>query len=235
MTILIIIILTAACLAPDDLDQEMAARPAEAMTLARRAAAGLARDDPMLRQLFRKAAAVQEKHLGSLGEGQAAELADTLEKTLRDTDAARRVRRDWLRAREHAFVPSDAKARSDLARLWLRWLGDRKEAARLCKKALEISPDLTAAERLLRDELGYRRTETGWVADAEIPSGLRIGMTAQAVQQLLDRPQRVARQILYRRYLEQWTYEATGVLVEFDCILGQEPRVQSVRRTNALP
>jgi hypothetical protein len=45
---------------------------------------------------------------------------------------------------------------------------------------------------------------------------VRAGMTADEVRTLLGRPSRTARQILYRRYLEQWQYdEPDGLWVEF--------------------
>jgi hypothetical protein len=58
---------------------------------------------------------------------------------------------------------------------------------------------------------------------------LHAGMTPAEVRQVLGPPQRVARQILYHRYLEQWVYNApTSVRVEFDFPHGQPPRLVSV-------
>jgi hypothetical protein len=49
------------------------------------------------------------------------------------------------------------------------------------------------------------------------------------VREVLGPPCQVARQILYRRYLEQWTYDSPLPLyVLFDCRKGEEPRLQSV-------
>jgi hypothetical protein len=49
------------------------------------------------------------------------------------------------------------------------------------------------------------------------------------VIELLGRPQRKSRQILYRRHIEQWTYDPPlGLCVEFNCILGQKPRLLNV-------
>ncbi len=43
----------------------------------------------------------------------------------------------------------------------------------------------------------------------------------------VGRPDRVARQVFYQGYLEQWLYE--GVLrIEFACQFGKEPRAHSV-------
>jgi len=50
------------------------------------------------------------------------------------------------------------------------------------------------------------------------------------VRELLGPPKSVARQILYRRYLEQWTYDQPAALrVVFHCPKGQEPRLKEVR------
>jgi hypothetical protein len=58
---------------------------------------------------------------------------------------------------------------------------------------------------------------------------LRPGMTPVEVRKLLGPPQRVARQVLYHRYLEQWVYDAPApVRVEFDCPSGQPARLVSV-------
>jgi hypothetical protein len=53
--------------------------------------------------------------------------------------------------------------------------------------------------------------------------------TPAEVQEVLGTPKQTARQILYRRYLEQWHYDAPLPLcVVFECRRGQEPRLQSV-------
>jgi hypothetical protein len=55
---------------------------------------------------------------------------------------------------------------------------------------------------------------------------LRVGMTPAQVRAFLGPPRRVARQVLYHRYLEQWVYDAPHVLrVEFDCQRGQQARL----------
>ena len=47
-------------------------------------------------------------------------------------------------------------------------------------------------------------------------------------------PKRVARQILYRRYLEQWVYDGPEAMrIEFDCPRGQEPKVIAIHSLNA--
>jgi hypothetical protein len=55
------------------------------------------------------------------------------------------------------------------------------------------------------------------------------GMTQADVRRLLGPPKQIARQILYRRYLEQWVYEgAKPVRIEFDCVRGKEPQILTV-------
>jgi hypothetical protein len=64
---------------------------------------------------------------------------------------------------------------------------------------------------------------------AEITRRL-LDLPPARVRDLLGRPKSAARQILYRRYLEQWTYDrpvAFGVV--FEGLKGQEPRLRAVR------
>jgi hypothetical protein len=61
------------------------------------------------------------------------------------------------------------------------------------------------------------------------PGRIRAGMTAAEVKLAVGPPQRIARQILYHRYLEQWLYLNPGPFrVEFDAPRGQAGRVISV-------
>jgi hypothetical protein len=58
-------------------------------------------------------------------------------------------------------------------------------------------------------------------------------LTQRRVLGIVGPPRRKARQILYRRYMEQWLYET--LVVEFDCPRNREPRLSSVhllRRRN---
>jgi hypothetical protein len=58
---------------------------------------------------------------------------------------------------------------------------------------------------------------------------VRRGMTPTEVRQLLGPPARVARQILFRRHLEQWIYDQPETIrVEFNCVRGEEPYVLTV-------
>jgi len=58
---------------------------------------------------------------------------------------------------------------------------------------------------------------------------LERGMTPEQVRQRVGAPNRVARQILYHRYREQWIYDAPlPVRLTFDCPRGQKPLLLSV-------
>ena len=62
------------------------------------------------------------------------------------------------------------------------------------------------------------------------PTRLAKGMSQAEVRQLLGPPKHIARQILYRRYLEQWVYGGpNAVRIEFDCVRGKEPQILNVQ------
>ncbi len=55
---------------------------------------------------------------------------------------------------------------------------------------------------------------------------LERGMTPEEVRQKVGAPERVARQILYHRYLEQWIYDQpVPARIQFDCPRGQKPQL----------
>ncbi len=55
---------------------------------------------------------------------------------------------------------------------------------------------------------------------------LKRGMSPEQVRELVGPPKRIARQILYHRYREQWLYETNQpVRLLFDCPLGQLPQL----------
>src|SRR5262249_48869268 len=69
----------------------------------------------------------------------------------------------------------------------------------------------------------------GALAAQEPSPPVQRGQTAAEVRQRLGPPVRVSRQILFRRPLEQWHYDAPRPLrVEFNCVRGEEPYVCSV-------
>jgi hypothetical protein len=58
---------------------------------------------------------------------------------------------------------------------------------------------------------------------------LRPGTPAAEAVQLLGKPQRVARQVLYRRCVEQWIYETPVALrIEVDCVHGRPSQILTV-------
>jgi hypothetical protein len=223
------------------LEREMLLHPTEAINIARRASDGLQASSDAFKRVFAKAAEVQEKRLGTLSEAQVTELASVHLQTLADPPSARRVQENWLKARERMLADNDGPGRLAVARLWFRWLRERAAAARLCQEALRVAPDLVAAEQMLRDDLRYRLVRTDWVADPQGPAPLkpaqvRPGMTAAEVVEGLGQPQRIARQVLFRRFLEQWSYDTPpGLVIEFDCLKGQDSRVLTVHSPPARP
>lgn len=65
-------------------------------------------------------------------------------------------------------------------------------------------------------------------------SRIRPGFTPDEVQALLGPPKRIARQIVYRRYFEMWSYDRpSAAWIEFRCERGQEPRVATVHSGSA--
>ena len=65
---------------------------------------------------------------------------------------------------------------------------------------------------------------------------LRQGTTATQVRDLLGQPRHIARQILYARYLEQWTYDdPISVRIEFGWHKGQERQILTVQPLSTQP
>ena len=78
------------------IEKEMAERPREAISIARRAATAFPDEE---KQLYTWAVNHQEKYLAELSLAQALDLAEAWEKKLEDSQAGRRVRINWLMAR----------------------------------------------------------------------------------------------------------------------------------------
>jgi hypothetical protein len=57
----------------------------------------------------------------------------------------------------------------------------------------------------------------------------KVGMSEADILDALGRPPKIARQILFRRHIEQWTYDNPPIRVELDCVRGQPARATSVR------
>jgi hypothetical protein len=70
-------------------------------------------------------------------------------------------------------------------------------------------------------------------ADDRSVREIKKDMTADEVQSLIGKPGRVARQILFRRHLEQWIYDDMNAVVEFNCRASEEPRVVQVFQNGA--
>jgi hypothetical protein len=212
-------------------EAEMRRRPREAFLIARQAAAGLAEQPALVQRLFTEAARQQEAHLSLLEEPQVVDLADYYGTRLGDHAAAARVQRRWLTVRRQSLPPGKAGERLRLAQLAWKWLKDRELAAGLCLEALRDNPELAAAARMLRDELGYHHTDEGWLPQ-QMSAGtdtIRTGMTAGEVRRFRGVPDRIARQHVNRRYLEQWVYDLPAPFrVEFQGVKGQELRVVQV-------
>jgi hypothetical protein len=211
----------------------MAEHPLESFTIARREAEKMGGDAGAVKELFATAARLQEAKLALLTESQLDELAQVYATTLGDPTSAEAAQRKWLRVREKALGPADGPGRLKLAQLYHRWLKDRDSAARLCQEAFRVAPDFTPADRMLRHELRYEKSEKGWRPREETEQRVdtvRTGMTSAAVLKLVGKPARISRQILYRRYREQWFYnDPLGLRIDFDCFKGQDARVIAVR------
>jgi hypothetical protein len=67
------------------------------------------------------------------------------------------------------------------------------------------------------------------------PDHVRHGMTSEEVRRVLGPPTRVARQVLHRRYVEQWWYQKGAMWVDFDGSKGQELRVRNVVPRGIVP
>jgi hypothetical protein len=56
---------------------------------------------------------------------------------------------------------------------------------------------------------------------------IRVGMSRDEIRDTFGSPDKVFRQILFKRYVEQWVYEKSALWVQFNCLKGQEPFVCS--------
>ncbi len=57
---------------------------------------------------------------------------------------------------------------------------------------------------------------------------VRHGMTVEEIKQVLGVPARISREVLFRRYVEEWHYDEPAGWVEFQCLRGEAPFVQGV-------
>lgn len=178
-----------------DLDE----RPQEAMHLARHAAPLLQGRADLLKQLWTQAARLEEQRLLALGETEVQELAGVYETNLSDLPAAERVRRRWLKERLQKLTADDGAGRLQVARLWLRWLGEPDAAVQQTRDLLQLVP---ATAHLLR------------LDDLEL-----LGPPRRVTRQILY--QRCLEQRLYD--------VSFPLLIEIEFVKGQDPRLQTVR------
>lgn len=74
---------------------------------------------------------------------------------------------------------------------------------------------------------GHPEGEPAW---AQARQQLQTGMTPEQARTILGPPQRIARQLLFQRYREQWVYLRPGRLrLDFECHKGQKPRLLHTR------
>jgi hypothetical protein len=79
-------------------------------------------------------------------------------------------------------------------------------------------------------EAADRNSKKAEVDPKALLERLRKCKTPAEAEDLLGKPKQIARQILYGRYLEQWTYEdPLPVRIEFDWRKGQEKQIQTVQ------
>jgi hypothetical protein len=96
------------------------------------------------------------------------------------------------------------------------------------RAAQEADPTPSQVKRLLAQADQARGDEARRLR-AEATRRL-LDLSPARVRELLGPPDRVARQVLYRRYLEQWAYDRPAALsVLFEGRKGQEPRSRGVR------
>ena len=79
------------------------------------------------------------------------------------------------------------------------------------------------AEKKLEDRAANNRIRASWLQQRG------LGLSTQEVRQLLGPPEHVSSQILYRRQIEQWSYDLPASLsLIFLCTKGQMPHLQTV-------
>jgi hypothetical protein len=94
---------------------------------------------------------------------------------------------------------------------------------------LETKPADEAIKTIEKQIVG-KSSEPGDLA------GLRAGMTTDQARQRLGQPNRVSRQILDRRYREQWFYDKpAGLWIEVDCQKGKDPHILTVHMPPSAP
>jgi hypothetical protein len=104
--------------------------------------------------------------------------------------------------------------------LLLSGLAEGPAASRLRQRAGEI---------LSRERKTATAAELAALTDRMATALPKVVHSPAEVKELLGPPAKVARQILFRRYVEQWTYETPlPLLLEFHFRKGQESRLYTV-------
>jgi hypothetical protein len=83
-------------------------------------------------------------------------------------------------------------------------------------------------QRAPQGQLGANRENQS--KQVRVLKELRPGLSEDRVRELLGRPNRLARQVLHLRYLEQWVYDSPVPLrIEIEHAHGQPPHVLTVQ------
>jgi hypothetical protein len=128
-----------------------------------------------------------------------------------------------------ANVPERAAARQGpAAKETPQGLLDRAERAEPAEARLL----LRKVVELLRKEAPPNQADLGRKFGELLQRNARVPAD---VTEVLGPPERIARQVLYRRYREQWLYDAPVPLVAvFDVATGDTPRILTVRPARIL-
>lgn len=59
---------------------------------------------------------------------------------------------------------------------------------------------------------------------------IRIGMSPENIRTMYGMPDKIARQVLFQRFIEQWLYKKKGLRVAFDCFKGRDAIVVSAQQ-----
>ena len=57
---------------------------------------------------------------------------------------------------------------------------------------------------------------------------VKMGMTFEQVKAIFGPPDRVSRECLFRRHIEQWQYDDPSGWIEFNCVRGETAYVRAV-------
>lgn len=133
-------------------------------------------------------------------------------------DEAKKLLSGWLRAQEPRFRKDGPIGLMQLAEDYLQLAEDEPSAVKLLAEAHTLDPSFTDPGERLK-QLGYHLEQNRWIkgnapempANADkAPSQLAVGMTAQAVLQLLGEPNGKTRIITNKGTQEVWSFGRRG-------------------------